>query len=244
MIGAGSTGIAIAKALHQRGVDFDCFELGDRVGGNWVFRNSNGVSASYRSLHINTSRERMEFSDFPMPKAYPDFPRHDHIAEYFDSYVDHFGFRDRIRFGTAVEHVEPAEDGGFDRPHERRRDRPLRRGRRRQRPPLGPALAGAAVPGARRLRGRADPLPLVRARVSARRQGRRRARHGQLGDGHRRRRLLPRGEHIPGGASRRLHRAQIHHRQAPRSQGPRRPPARGDPVPDHAAAAHAHRWAR
>ena len=65
VIGAGSTGIAAAKALHERGLAFDCFELGDRVGGNWVFRNNNGVSSSYKSLHINTSRERMEYSDFP-----------------------------------------------------------------------------------------------------------------------------------------------------------------------------------
>ena len=114
IIGAGSTGIAVAKALQERGLDFDCFELGDRVGGNWVFRNINGISSSYKSLHINTSRERMEFSDFPMPTRYPDFPRHDHIAEYFDSYVDHFGFRDRIRFGVGVDHVAPLEEGGFE----------------------------------------------------------------------------------------------------------------------------------
>jgi dimethylaniline monooxygenase (N-oxide forming) len=114
VIGAGSAGIAVAKALHDRGIVFDCYDLSDRVGGNWVYRNSNGISASYRSLHINTSRERMEFSDFPMPGRYPDFPRHDHIAEYFDAYVDHFGFRDRIRFQTKVEHVEPRPDGGFD----------------------------------------------------------------------------------------------------------------------------------
>src|SRR5689334_4378202 len=100
IIGAGSSGIAAAKELHQRGIPFDCFELGDRVGGNWVFRNVNGVSSSYKSLHINTSRERMEYSDYPMPKSYPDFPRHDHIARYFDDYVDHFGFRDDIHFGV------------------------------------------------------------------------------------------------------------------------------------------------
>ena len=74
LIGAGSSGIAAAKALHERGLEFDCFELGDRVGGNWVFRNNNGVSSSYRSLHINTSRERMEYSDFPMPKSLPRLP--------------------------------------------------------------------------------------------------------------------------------------------------------------------------
>ena len=114
VIGAGSSGIAAAKALHQRGFDFDCFEKSDRVGGNWVYKNRNGMSAAYRSLHINTSRERMEFADFPMPKSYPDFPHHTHIAEYFDAYVDHFGFRDRITFQTGVERAAPAADGTWD----------------------------------------------------------------------------------------------------------------------------------
>ena len=103
VIGAGSSGIAAVKALAQRGFDVTAFEKSDRVGGNWVWGNSNGMSSAYRSLHINTSRERMEYSDFPMPKSYPDFPHHTHIAKYFDDYVDHFGFRDRIRFETGVE---------------------------------------------------------------------------------------------------------------------------------------------
>jgi dimethylaniline monooxygenase (N-oxide forming) len=109
VIGAGSSGIAAAKALHQRGFDFDCYEKSDRVGGNWVFKNRNGMSSAYRSLHINTSRERMEFPDFPMPKSYPDFPHHTHIAAYFDAYVDHFGFRDRIAFETGVERATPVD---------------------------------------------------------------------------------------------------------------------------------------
>ena len=111
VIGAGSSGIAAAKGLHDRGLPFDCYEKSDRVGGNWVFGNKNGVSSAYRSLHINTSRERMEYSDFPMPKDYPDFPHHTEIARYFDSYVDHFGFRDKIVFNTGVEHAERGDDG-------------------------------------------------------------------------------------------------------------------------------------
>jgi len=114
VIGAGSSGIAATKALHERGIAVDCFEASDRVGGNWVFGNRNGMSAAYEGLHINTSRERMEYSDFPMPKSYPDFPRHDHIARYFDDYVDHFGFRDRIRFGVGVDHVERLDDGRWE----------------------------------------------------------------------------------------------------------------------------------
>jgi cation diffusion facilitator CzcD-associated flavoprotein CzcO len=114
VIGAGSSGIAGAKALHERGIPFDCFEKSDRVGGNWVFGNRNGMSSAYRTLHINTSRERMEYSDFPMPKSFPDFPRHDQIAAYFDAYVDHFGFRDRIAFETGVRHARRDDDGVWE----------------------------------------------------------------------------------------------------------------------------------
>src|SRR5919112_63280 len=111
VIGAGSSGIAAVKTLHERGFEFDCFEASDRVGGMWVYKNRNGMSGAYRSLHINTSRGRMEYAHFPMPVNYPDFPHHEHIAAYFDAYVDHFGFRDRITFETRVEHAAPEEDG-------------------------------------------------------------------------------------------------------------------------------------
>jgi dimethylaniline monooxygenase (N-oxide forming) len=111
VIGAGSSGIAAVKALAQRGIAFECFEKSDRVGGNWVFRNSNGMSSAYRSLHINTSRDRMAYSDFPIPAEYPDFPHHSQVAAYFDAYVDHFALRERITFRTAVERAEPQEAG-------------------------------------------------------------------------------------------------------------------------------------
>src|SRR6478609_5431246 len=108
VIGAGSSGIAAIKALAGHGFDVTAYEKSDRVGGNWVWGNTNGMSSAYRSLHISTSRERMEYSDFPMPKSYPDFPHHTHIARYFDAYVDHFGVRDRIVFETGVEHAAKA----------------------------------------------------------------------------------------------------------------------------------------
>src|SRR3954470_18749093 len=114
VIGAGSSGIAAAKKLKDAGIPFDCFEKSDRVGGNWVFGNRNRMSSAYRSLHINTSRARMEYSDFPMPADYPDFPHHAQIAKYFDDYVDHFGFRDDISFETGVERAERGTDGVWE----------------------------------------------------------------------------------------------------------------------------------
>ncbi len=111
MIGAGSSGITACQNLDERGVEFSCFEKGSDVGGIWRYRNDNGMSAAYRSLHINTSREMMEYSAFPMPVDYPDYPGHAEIAAYFEDFVDHFGLRDRIEFNTEVVSVEPVETG-------------------------------------------------------------------------------------------------------------------------------------
>ena len=106
LIGAGSSGIAVVKALTDAKLDFDCFEKSDRIGGNWVFENKNGMSAAYEGLYINTSRDRMQFADYPMPRTYPDFPHHTQIAAYFDDYVDHFDLRKRITLETSVEQAE------------------------------------------------------------------------------------------------------------------------------------------
>ncbi|MEM1270015.1 MAG: NAD(P)-binding domain-containing protein [Bacteroidota bacterium] len=114
VIGAGSSGIVACKVLHERGLPFDCYEISSGIGGNWRYENDNEMSSAYQSLHINTSRTRMAYSDFPMPDAYPDFPHHSQIARYFEDYVDHFGFRDQIQFRAKVAHVEPAEEGGYD----------------------------------------------------------------------------------------------------------------------------------
>ena len=111
VIGAGSSGIAACQVLHARGLEFDCFEAGSEVGGNWRYLNDNQMSSAYRSLHINTSRRMMAYATYPMPEDYPDYPSHWQIARYFDDYVDHFGFRDRIRFRTEVVRVEPVADG-------------------------------------------------------------------------------------------------------------------------------------
>ena len=108
IIGAGSSGIATCQVLKAGGIEFECFEKGSELGGNWRYENDNGMSSAYRSLHINTSRTLMSYASYPMPEDYPDYPNHFQIARYFDDYVDHFGLRDRIRFRSAVLSVEPA----------------------------------------------------------------------------------------------------------------------------------------
>jgi cation diffusion facilitator CzcD-associated flavoprotein CzcO len=112
IIGAGSSGIAAAQVLQARGIDFDCFEKGSQVGGNWRYENDNGMSSAYRSLHINTSRRVMAFKSLPMPDDYPDYPDHFQMASYFDEVVDRYRLRERIRFNTEVLDARPVEGTG------------------------------------------------------------------------------------------------------------------------------------
>lgn len=114
VIGAGSSGITAMRSLRTKGIEYECFEKGSYIGGNWKYDNDNGQSAAYKSLHINTSRQMMEYAEFPMPDSFPDYPDHFQIQRYFEDFVDHFGLRDTIRFRTEVESVVPAEGGGWD----------------------------------------------------------------------------------------------------------------------------------
>jgi cation diffusion facilitator CzcD-associated flavoprotein CzcO len=114
VIGAGPAGLTAAKALADRGVPFDCFERSPRVGGLWAHGNPAGTPTAYRSLRINTSKARTELADFPMPADYPDFPEHDQIARYLESYARRFGLVDRITLGAEVAHADYGADGTWD----------------------------------------------------------------------------------------------------------------------------------
>jgi dimethylaniline monooxygenase (N-oxide forming) len=113
IIGAGSSGITAAKTLKDNGISYDCFEKGSDIGGNWRYNNDNGLSSAYRSLHINTNRDVMAFSDYPLTRDLPMFPHHSHIIKYFEEYVEHFGLRKSITFNNAVLDVTRNENGTY-----------------------------------------------------------------------------------------------------------------------------------
>ncbi len=114
LIGAGCSGFTTAKRLRDEGLAFDWFEASDRIGGNWAFENPNGMSSAYQSLHIDTSKTRLQFEEYPVPADWPDFPHHSLIAAYFNAYVDHFRLRELVRLNTAVTAVKRRADGGWD----------------------------------------------------------------------------------------------------------------------------------
>lgn len=111
IIGAGCSGFTMAKRAQDYGLAYDCFEASDNIGGNWYYNNPNALSSCYKSLHIDTSKYRLAFEDFPVPEAWPDFPHHSQLLQYFHDYVDHFKLRETITFNTRVDAASPLEDG-------------------------------------------------------------------------------------------------------------------------------------
>lgn len=110
IIGAGCSGFTMAKRLKDYGLAYDCFETSDDIGGNWYYNNPNKLSSCYQSLHIDTSKFRLAFEDFPVPEDWPDFPHHAQLLQYFHAYVDHFGVRETITFNTRVDAASPIEN--------------------------------------------------------------------------------------------------------------------------------------
>lgn len=114
VIGAGPSGLAIARALQVQGIEIDGFEASHGVGGLWDITNPR--STMYESAHLISSRTTTEFAEFAMDSDV-DYPSHRVLRDYFRSYADHFGLTSLFRFGTRVTRLEP-RDGGWDLAYE------------------------------------------------------------------------------------------------------------------------------
>ncbi|XP_019474109.1 dimethylaniline monooxygenase [N-oxide-forming] 5-like [Meleagris gallopavo] len=69
-----------------------------------------GRASIYRSVIINTSKEMMCFSDFPIPDDFPNYMHHSKIMEYFRMYARRFDLLRHIRFRTSVRRVAKHPD--------------------------------------------------------------------------------------------------------------------------------------
>ncbi len=113
VVGGGPAGLVTTKTLTAAGIEVDCHEMSSAIGGHWVIDNPNRRSAAYASLETNTTRKMSRLSDFEMPSDWPEFPGHDRVRTWFESYVDAFGFRDRIRLESEVVSAKPLDPTGF-----------------------------------------------------------------------------------------------------------------------------------
>ena len=112
IIGAGPSGLALAKQLKDRNISFVVFERDSDLGGVWNI--SNEHSMMYESAHTISSKSFTGFSEFPMPEEYTEYISHTKMLAYLKSYADKFDLRKYIKFNTAVKSIKQSDKDGFE----------------------------------------------------------------------------------------------------------------------------------
>lgn len=134
VIGGGSSGLVSIKCCLDEGLEPVCFESSDDIGGLWRFKvstffltlgfitrlcltgwlsrqeNPEADRASiYHSVIINTCKEMMCFSDFPIPAHFPNYMHNSLIMDYFRMYADNFKLTKHIRFNVSTAYKSQAK---------------------------------------------------------------------------------------------------------------------------------------
>jgi dimethylaniline monooxygenase (N-oxide forming) len=112
IIGAGASGMVAIKSCLEEGLLPFCLERSDHIGGMWRYSEKveDGQASVMKSTVINTSKEMMCYSDFPIPAEYANFMHNTQLYKYFEKYADNFRIRDYIKFNHEVIELRQAED--------------------------------------------------------------------------------------------------------------------------------------
>jgi cation diffusion facilitator CzcD-associated flavoprotein CzcO len=101
IVGAGLAGLSTAKTLKMFGFQVIVFEKEADVGGVW------SAARRYPNLTTQNPRDTYAFSDFPMPRDYPEWPSGAQVQAYLETYIDRFRLRPDIRLRTEVTAAAP-----------------------------------------------------------------------------------------------------------------------------------------
>ncbi|XP_075689580.1 flavin-containing monooxygenase 5-like [Rhinoderma darwinii] len=104
VIGAGASGLAAIKCCLDEGLEPKCFEKSEDIGGLWQYQDhsEDDRASIYKSVIINTSKEMMCYSDYPIPENFPNYMHNSKIMEYFRMYAKEFDLLKHIQFKTKV----------------------------------------------------------------------------------------------------------------------------------------------
>lgn len=110
VIGVGWSGLVALKYMKEEGLSVVGIEKRDTIGGVWVYSDDPSVSSVMKSTECTSSSTVTEMSDFPMPKDFGHFPRHECIMEYLHSYAKQFELMPHVRLNVEVKQVEKKND--------------------------------------------------------------------------------------------------------------------------------------
>jgi hypothetical protein len=107
IVGAGVAGLSTAKVLKQAGHDVTVYDKAPDVGGVW------SRTRRYPGLTTQSPKAQYSLSDFPMPRAYPQWPTGAQVQEYLAGYTAAFSLEPCLRLSTEVTSAVPAAGGGW-----------------------------------------------------------------------------------------------------------------------------------
>ncbi|MFF2112526.1 flavin-containing monooxygenase [Rhodococcus koreensis] len=96
IVGAGTSGVAAAVALADRGINPVLIDRADQVGSSWHSR--------YDRLRLNTGRQFSHLPNRPYPKGTPTFPTREQVIEHLERHARGDGIE--LRLGCPVERLD------------------------------------------------------------------------------------------------------------------------------------------
>ena len=119
VIGAGPAGLAALRHLLTRPHLYApvAFEAMHNIGGQWLYADKKDVnqygvrihSSIYKDLVTNIPKDGMQYSDYPFPTDWPEYPDHRKLFQYLNNFADHHGLRKYIRLNSGVICVKPVD---------------------------------------------------------------------------------------------------------------------------------------
>ena len=105
VIGAGVAGLTTAKVLKQAGHDVVILDKAPDVGGVW------SATRRYPGLTTQSAKGTYGFSDFPLPRDYPEWPTGAQVQAWLASYAGAFVLDPHLRLDTEVVKASRADGG-------------------------------------------------------------------------------------------------------------------------------------
>jgi cation diffusion facilitator CzcD-associated flavoprotein CzcO len=96
IIGAGISGLVTAKTCLEYGYKVKIFEKDTELGGVWA------SSRRYPGIATQNTKDTYFFSDFPMPKHYPQWPSGEQVQSYLIAYAKKFNVFPLIQFSHEI----------------------------------------------------------------------------------------------------------------------------------------------
>ena len=97
---AGISGIAVGKQARLHNVPFVILEKCEFPVGVWRYK-------SYPHIKLQTSKYDYSFKDEPMDNEVSDYPERDEIIDYFETIIDKYSIRSKIRYNCRVLNIIP-----------------------------------------------------------------------------------------------------------------------------------------